>query len=326
MENIWNLEISITLFLQSLGEWLTGIMQFFTFLGKAEFFSLIMPVFYWCLDATLGLRIGAILLINTGLVDFLKMAFHFPRPYWYDNRVKALSTEATFGMPSSHASSAVSVWGLPAANFKRKWVTAICVFFIFFIGLSRIYLGVHFAGQVLAGWLIGGLTLYLFLKLEKPILSWLKTLDLLQSIITVIATTLLIMLPTIITNLIFSNWTAPADWVNNALAANPEEPFAPFSLSGTMTIGGTWLGVWLGFTFFYHRRGMFRADGSLVQRLIRLVIGMVGIVIILYGLDAIFPDTENLIGFILRFVRYSLAGLWITGLAPTIFQKLKIAK
>jgi membrane-associated phospholipid phosphatase len=326
MENIWHFEILITIFIQSLGGWLTRIMKFFTFLGTAEFFTVVMPVFYWCLDAALGLRVGVILLINTALVDSLKLLFHFPRPYWFDTRVKAFSTENTFGMPSSHSSGAFSVWGLIAVTFKRRWITIVCAALIFFIGLSRIYLGVHFTSDVLVGWTLGGIILFLFLKFEKPILRWLKTLNLIQSIMLAISTSFILMLPTLIFYFIFSSTPIPPEWIINATAANPNVPFNPFSLSGTITLGGTWLGVWLGFALFYHSRGMYDASGSLVQRLIRLGIGMIGILILWYGLDKIFPNTEDTIGFILRFVRYSLVGLWITDWAPMIFQKLKIAR
>jgi membrane-associated phospholipid phosphatase len=326
VENIWHLEILITIFIQSLGGWLTGIMKFFTFLGTAEFFTLVMPIFYWCLDATLGLRVGVILLVNIALVDSLKILLHFPRPYWFDTRVKALSTEITFGMPSSHSSTAFSIWGLLAATFKRRWTTVVCAALIFIIGLSRIYLGVHFTSDVLVGWTVGGIILFIFLMVEKPIVHWLKTLNLSQSIILAIISSFALMLPTLIFYFIFSSTTIPAEWINNATAANPNVQFNPFSLSGVITIGGIWLGVWLGFALFYHSRGMYDASGSLIQRLLRLGIGMIGILILWYGLDKIFPNTEDVIGFILRFVRYSLVGLWITNWAPMIFQKLKIAR
>ena len=69
------------MFLQSLGgEWLTTPMQIFSLLGNEEFYLLIMPLFYWCIDARIGLRLGLLLLISNGIVDILKLVIPCPAP------------------------------------------------------------------------------------------------------------------------------------------------------------------------------------------------------------------------------------------------------
>ena len=82
-----------------------------------------MPALYWCIDARLGLRVGMILLLSNGLNAVLKLAFHTPRPYWVDARVTGFAAESSFGLPSGHAQSAASVWGLLASSFRKPAVT-----------------------------------------------------------------------------------------------------------------------------------------------------------------------------------------------------------
>jgi len=47
-------EIKIVLILQSLGDWLTSPMKFFSFLGSESFYLLVAPVLYWCIDSASG--------------------------------------------------------------------------------------------------------------------------------------------------------------------------------------------------------------------------------------------------------------------------------
>ncbi len=44
-----------------------------------------------------------------------------------------------------------------------------------------------------------------------------------------------------------------------------------------------------------------------------------------YGLGEVFPGGEMLLPFILRYLRYALVGLWLSGCAPWIFMKLKLS-
>jgi len=122
---------------QSLGDWLALPMKFFTFLGSEEFFLVILPALYWSIDAGLGMRVGTILLFNSGLNETLKLLFHTPRPYWYSPQVKSMTAESAFGLPSGHAQKAIGVWGMLAAHIKRPWAWPVAIGIILMIGLSR---------------------------------------------------------------------------------------------------------------------------------------------------------------------------------------------
>jgi uncharacterized membrane protein YGL010W len=58
-------------------------------------------------------------------------------------------------------------------------------------------------------------------------------------------------------------------------------------------------------------------------------VGAVGILIFYVGLDVLFgliaPDGEALLPFILRYIRYTLVGAWVSAGAPWIFVRLKLA-
>ena len=56
------------------------------------------------------------------------------------------------------------------------------------------------------------------------------------------------------------------------------------------------------------------------------LIGLTGVLILWAGLGQIFPDSANLFGFTLRYIRYALTGAWISVGAPCIFLKLGLAE
>ena len=140
--------------IQSLGSWLELPMQFFTFFGNENFFFLVLPLIYWSVDASLGLRIAFILATSNYLNAIVKVLFAAPRPYWMSANVEPLSVEHTFGIPSGHAQNSAAIWGMTAAGAtgagKRwAWITAFVL--VFLIGFSRLYLGMHFVHDVLLG-------------------------------------------------------------------------------------------------------------------------------------------------------------------------------
>jgi hypothetical protein len=69
----------------------------------------------------------------------------------------------------------------------------------------------------------------------------------------------------------------------------------------------------------------FSADGSLWQRVARLVVGSVVIVGLRYGLALIFPDEGEPLYFLMRTVRYGAMGLWAGLGAPWLFLRLRLA-
>jgi membrane-associated phospholipid phosphatase len=326
MDNLLNNGIQIILWIQSLGTWLTPIMKFFSFLGNTEFYLLVAPAILWCIDARLGLRLGLFLMIGGMVNSALKVAFHGPRPYWYTSKVNVIgSSENSFGVPSGHAQNGVVVWGTLADRIKHRvaWIIAIVVMFM--IGISRIYLAVHFPHDVLIGWLFGAIMVWLLLRLERPASSWLKHYQIGIQLFLIFLFSLFLILIVIIAQLSLRGWSLPLDWINNAHLAFPKEnPVNPLSYHNFLTSTGAFFGLAAGWIWISNLGG-FSTNGPWLQRLLRYIFGLIGVLILYLGLGSLFPDSETFISYLIRYLRYALIGFWISGFAPWLFVKLKLA-
>jgi membrane-associated phospholipid phosphatase len=326
MQGIWAPGIQLILSIQSLGGWLEAPMKFFSFLGTEDFFMLMLPVLFWCLDNGLGVKVGFILLTGSTINDFFKLALHGPRPYWYSPRVHGYAAESSFGVPSGHSSSAMEVWGMLAANLKRSWAWIAAFLIIFAIGFSRMFLGVHFPHDVLTGWLLGAIVLWLTLRLWNPVAAWLKRRATPVQILAGLGFSLLLVLPSILAVAFSAGWQMPADWLANAAAAVPgAEPPNPTSLEGPISNAGTLFGLAVGLALLA-RSGGFQTRGVWWKQVLRLVVGIAGVMAIRYGLKAVFPEGETLLPLALRYVRYALIGAWVAGAAPWLFIRMKLAE
>ncbi|HCX99044.1 MAG TPA: phosphatase PAP2 family protein [Bacteroidales bacterium] len=65
-----------------------------------------------------------------------------------------------FGFISSHAANTFGVATFLALLFKRRWFTLWIIVWAIVVSYSRIYLGVHYPGDVLVGGLVGSLCGY----------------------------------------------------------------------------------------------------------------------------------------------------------------------
>ncbi len=317
MQTLYEFGIQFIVGLQAQGEWLKIPMQIFSFLGTEEFYMILLPLLYWCLDSGLGLRV-AVILMTSGLVNSgFKMLFHQPRPYWVSSEVTRFAEETSFGVPSGHAQNATAIWGMMAAYLRRNWVWGVAVGLMFLIGISRLYLAVHFPHDVLLGWLIGLVLLWLVLRFWEPVSGWAgrQTLPR-QALFAFLGSLALLLFPVAVySGLKLNHWQAPTTWA--AFAGDA------LSLDSALTSAGTLFGLLAGVAWM-ERRGGFVVRGAGWQLALRYVIGVAGVLAIRFGLRAIFPDGESLLAWSLRYVRYALIGFWVTGAAPWLFIKVRL--
>ena len=326
MDNLLNSGIQLILWLQSIGDWFTPIMKFFTFLGNEQFYLIIAPAILWCIDSTLGVRLGLFLMISGMLNTALKIVLHGPRPYWFTNNVEALgSAENSFGAPSGHTQNAVVVWGTLADRIKQRWFWVVTIIVMFMIGVSRIYLAIHFPHDVLLGWLIGILILWLLLKLERPVVNWLKRYPSGIQILIAFLFSLVLILIVTIAQLYLRDWSLPQEWVGNALLTFPDEPaINPLSYHNFLSSTGAFFGLAAGWIWI-SRLGGFTTQDAWWKLVLRYLVGVVGVLVLYLGLGSLFNDAETFISYTLRYLRYALIGFWMSGFAPWLFIKLGLA-
>ena len=318
------IEIIVNFWLQSLGAWLVIPMQVFSFLGTQNAYILLMSCVYWCVDNRLGIRVGVSLLLSNGLNTAFKWIFHSPRPYWINPELKALSVESSFGIPSGHAMISTSVWGRISMWVKKSWFTAVISVMLFFIGFSRIYLGVHFLSDVVAGWLFGISLLIILSQIEKPIAHWLEKLNFLTKVFLAFLSSLLITIFFFVLKIPFNQWQISDSWIVNAQIASPGSVIDPLKIKDIFLLSGTWFGLLTGF-FLIKKMGDFNPKGNPGQLVFRFLLGFAGVVLLVFGLNAILQEKETWFSYSFIYLQYFLVSLWIIAIAPMLFIKFGLA-
>ncbi len=326
MDNLSTLGLQLIIWLQSLGAWLSPVMKLFTFLGSTEFYLLVAPAILWCVDSVLGVRLGLFLMVNIAVNAALKSAFHTPRPYWYSSEVKVLgNSEVTFSTPSGHAQNAVVVWGTLANRIKTRAAWVIAIIIIFMIGISRIYLALHFPHDVLLGWLFGAIMLWILLHFEKPVVNWIKKFEMGMQLLIIFAFSLLLIFIVVLVQLTLGGWSVPVEWITNAHIAFPTEPVInPLSYHNVLVSSGAFFGLAAGWIWIT-RLGGFSVRGPWIKLVGRYVLGVFGVLILYLGLSALLPESDNLLTSSLRYIQYALIGFWMSGFAPWLFVKLNLS-
>jgi membrane-associated phospholipid phosphatase len=319
MNSIYDLGIQLIQALQTLSPALDTPMKFFTFLGTIEFYLIFIPLLYWVVDVQLGMRALLVLVSTDFLSASFKQLLHEPRPYWFGT-VKQLGTDGSYGIPSSHSSDSLAVWGTLAYRLKRNWMWVVSILLVLLISFSRLYLGVHFPQDVLAGWLIGLVVVFIFARAEKRFMAWFCGFsDTGQIAIGFVISMIMLLIGKLILRMI-APISDPAAWAQ--FATEGRSPFQYITLSGAL------FGAIAGFVLMW-RHARFQVKGAWWQRVGRYLLGIVGMLVFYLGLDMLFgliAADATLVGYILRYIRYGMVTFWFAFGAPWVFLKLKLAQ
>lgn len=129
---------------------LDAFFKAITFMGNAEYYILIIPLLFWLYDKKFALRFGVFFLCNAWLNSFIKHIFQVARPPIELHKIQ----QGGYSFPSGHAQGSTGFWGYLAVQVKRTWAYIVAAIPCSLVAFSRIYLGVHFPHDILAGILI----------------------------------------------------------------------------------------------------------------------------------------------------------------------------
>jgi undecaprenyl-diphosphatase len=105
-----------------------------------------------------AIHLFAVLAVGILVCNFLKVLFSRPRP-----DIEHMVFVASYSFPSGHAMLSTSVYltlaillvHMETRRHIKIFLLSVAVLMTLLVGLSRIYLGVHYLTDVLAGWLAG---------------------------------------------------------------------------------------------------------------------------------------------------------------------------
>lgn len=158
----------------NMNDGLTNIFKSITFFGDESF---IIPAIV--LSVIIGvilkkIRSGAIVAIFVMVNDFIKALFKLiiqrPRP-----EILQLVQEGGFSFPSGHTMAAASLSGILIYLILKSGMdknlkivlSSILALMALLVGLSRIYLGVHYASDVLGAFIISSILLLILISINE---------------------------------------------------------------------------------------------------------------------------------------------------------------
>lgn len=147
---------------------MTSIMKFITWFGSAFCLCILTTILFIFIK---NKKIGLAIIVNLSLVTIINQLLKFilqrPRPIEY-----AIIDESGYSFPSGHSMVSMAFYGFLIYLIYRyvnnkylKWaLISLLSLLIIFIGVSRIYLGVHFASDVCAGFIFSVAYLILYIS------------------------------------------------------------------------------------------------------------------------------------------------------------------
>jgi membrane-associated phospholipid phosphatase len=277
--------------------WAAPFFSAVTLLGSANFYVALIAIGYWTWDKGSSRRAALLLLASSYANYWLKVSLRNPRPptsNWLPG------TEASnYSFPSGHAQSSTTVWGWISLKGRMAWIWGLSMAIILLVGLSRVYIGVHWMGDILLGWSVGAVLLMAALRLE----DWASSFSSRYGADTIyLGLVVLGLVSMVLTEILLP--------VN---LAGMEDNFG--------SNGGFMVGLGIGF-LLEKRYVNFEVPESGDRRrvVLRVVIGLTLVMMVMFGLSPLLPSEV----YWLRAARYALSVITALFLWPYVFTRLNL--
>ena len=265
-------------------------------MGSEYFYVVLIAIWFWAVDKREAMLAVFVLIVSVVSSYWLKIIFKNPRPP-VTNWLSGVHA-SNYSLPSGHAQNSMVMWGWMGLKSRRWWMGVLSVTLIGLVGLSRVYIGVHWLGDVVAGWAVGILILIAIWKLEEPTRSFLSrhnpNLQYLGLVIFGLGA------------LILTETLSPLTAVG--LAAN-------FGPSGGLIIG---LGIGLALEKRYVNFEIAPKQGEKWRTALRVILGLIIVFAVAASLSLMFPEGVYWMGAI----QYALVTISVIFIWPLLFKKL----
>lgn len=304
----YQLEILMTL--QNMrNDILTGIFTFFTICTEVPVITVLTAILYWCVNKRAGQRtlfaLCGSLNINSGIKNYVKM----PRPIGMEGLESLrIETATGYSFPSGHTQTSTTFWTSIMLLFKKTWIYIIGIMMVLGAGVSRLYLGVHWPTDVIAGWIFGIVFSILFVKLFDYIDDT-KNYYILVLLLVIFG--------------LFTYFVGGDDlykmfglYTGFTLGYMVEDTYIHFSTGGEPK-----------------RKNIFAKNisryNSLGKKVGRFIIGIISLLLVYFvfnyiGDNLVINKSEDIIN-IFKYIKYTIVVFWGIAGAPALFKLFKLA-
>ncbi len=274
---------------------LDRVIKILTDLGSTTFYMIVIPILYWCISKSLGFGLAIVLSVSNYINVGIKFIVCRARPYVAFPHLDAPEylrlTGTGYSFPSGHAQVTSTFWTYLARTVRRNWATVVGITVVVVVAFTRIYATVHYPTDVLVGAPLGLAIALAHSEIERRLrLSSTEG----RSVGLRLAVSILV----------------------PGLAFALSAPRNPEFTEEVAQVLGFLAGAGIGYTLegAYVK---YDVRASLPVQVVKVILGMAGLMGVRYGLKAVFPQAA-----LWNMLRYAAVAIWATLGAPFVFKAL----